>query len=67
MPAHSPRLVLLVEDHPMVRTLVERSLEADGFEVASYATSKQAIKEFHGLVPHTVPTRFTAIMQVSHG
>ncbi|TEX50111.1 MAG: hypothetical protein B7C55_12295 [Actinomycetales bacterium mxb001] len=51
MSAHSPRLVLLVEDHPMVRTLVERSLEADGFEVASYATSKQAIKEFHGLDP----------------
>lgn len=35
----------------MVRTLVERSLEADGFDVAAYATSKQAIKDFHGLDP----------------
>ena len=35
----------------MVRSLVERSLRADGFEVAAYPASRQAIKDFHGLDP----------------
>ena len=45
------RLVLLVEDHSMVRALLERSLRADGFEVESFATSREAIKEFHAIDP----------------
>lgn len=52
----TPRLILLVEDHPMVRSLVERSLAADGFEVESFATARDAIRNFHAIDPDALVT-----------
>jgi CheY-like chemotaxis protein len=38
-----PRRVLLVDDQPMVRTIIERSLVAEGFEVIAAGESSEAI------------------------
>ena len=52
----SPRTVLLVEDHPLMRALVERSLQDDGFVVASVPTSRRAIREFDAIDPDVLVT-----------
>ena len=52
----SPRTVLLVEDHPLMRSLVERSLQDDGFVVASVPTSRRAIREFDAIDPDVLVT-----------
>ena len=52
----SPRMVLLVEDHPLMRALVERSLRDDGFVVASVPTSRRAIREFDAIDPDVLVT-----------
>ena len=52
----SPRTVLLVEDHPLMRTLVERSLQDDGFVVQSVDTSRRAIREFEAIDPDVLVT-----------
>ena len=55
MPA-SPRTVLLVEDHPLMRALVERSLQDDGFLVESVSSSRRAIREFDAIDPDVLVT-----------
>ena len=52
----SPRMVLLVEDHPLMRALVERSLQDDGFVVESVSTSRRAIREFDAIDPDVLVT-----------
>ncbi|MBU6311152.1 MAG: response regulator transcription factor [Actinomycetales bacterium] len=52
----SPRTVLLVEDHPLMRALVERSLQDDGFVVESVGTSRRAIREFEAIDPDVLVT-----------
>ena len=52
----SPRTVLLVEDHPLMRALVERSLTDDGFVVESVPTSRRAIREFDAIDPDVLVT-----------
>ena len=52
----SPRTVLLVEDHPLMRALVERSLQDDGFVVESVDTSRRAIREFEAIDPDVLVT-----------
>ena len=50
------RTVLLVEDHPLMRALVERSLQDDGFVVQSVPTSRRAIREFDAIDPDVLVT-----------
>ena len=52
----SPRTVLLVEDHPLMRALVERSLQDDGFVVESVPSSRRAIREFEAIDPDVLVT-----------
>ena len=52
----SPRMVLLVEDHPLMRALVERSLQDDGFVVESVSTARRAIREFDAIDPDVLVT-----------
>jgi DNA-binding NarL/FixJ family response regulator len=42
----TPRTVLLVDDHAMMRGLLTESLEAAGFRVIGVESARQAIKEF---------------------
>ena len=50
------RKVLLVEDHPLMRALVERSLQDDGFLVESVPSSRRAIREFDAIDPDVLVT-----------
>ena len=46
--------VLLVDDNHVDRTLVQRLLEARGFDVVAVASASQAIVEFRSCIPDIV-------------
>ena len=55
MPAKTPRFrILLVDDEPAIRELVQAMLEGDGIEVRCVPDGTQAIKEAQRQAPHLV-------------
>jgi len=53
----SDPLVLVVEEEPMVREVLARYLERDGFRVGAVADYEQAIEAFSTARPDLVPAR----------
>lgn len=52
--AHGSRPVLVVEDDAGLRSLIERSLSEEGFDVAEASTGADAIRLLSGAIPEVI-------------